>query len=70
MSLNINAVELLFWEKKKRDTKANRNLNNQREGPMAPATYVAEDDLIWHQWEGKPLVLEGSMPQCRGMLGH
>ena len=19
---------------------------------MAPATYVAEDDFIWHQWEG------------------
>ena len=33
---------------------------NQRvhmEGPMAPATYVAEDYLIWHQWEGRPLVL-------------
>jgi len=22
-----------------------------------PAAYVAEDDLIWHQWEEKPLVL-------------
>jgi hypothetical protein len=27
------------------------------EGPRAPATYVAEDNLIWHQWEGRPLVL-------------
>jgi hypothetical protein len=27
------------------------------EGPMAPATYVAEGVLIWHQWEERPLVL-------------
>ena len=24
---------------------------------MAPATYIAEDCLIWYQWEGKCLVL-------------
>jgi hypothetical protein len=24
---------------------------------MALATYVAEDCLIWHQWEGRSLVL-------------
>jgi hypothetical protein len=24
---------------------------------MAPATYIAEDSLIWHKWEGRPLVL-------------
>jgi hypothetical protein len=24
---------------------------------MAPAAYVAEDGLIWHQREGSPLVL-------------
>ena len=24
---------------------------------MAPDTYVAEDGLIWHQWEERPLVL-------------
>jgi hypothetical protein len=24
---------------------------------MAPAAYVAEDCLIWCQWEGRPLVL-------------
>jgi hypothetical protein len=24
---------------------------------MAIATYVAEDCLIWNQWEGRPLVL-------------
>jgi hypothetical protein len=23
---------------------------------MAPAAYVAEDGLVGHQWEGKPLV--------------
>jgi hypothetical protein len=33
---------------------------NQRvhmEGPMAPATFVAEGDIAGHQWEEKPLVL-------------
>jgi hypothetical protein len=24
---------------------------------MAPDIYVAEDGLVWHQWEGRPLVL-------------
>jgi hypothetical protein len=24
---------------------------------MAPAAYVAEDDLVWYQWEERPLVL-------------
>jgi hypothetical protein len=28
-----------------------------REGPMAPAAYVAEDDLVNHQREERPLVL-------------
>jgi hypothetical protein len=27
------------------------------EGPMAPAAYVAEDGLVGHQWEERPLVL-------------
>ena len=27
------------------------------EGPMAPAPYVAEDGLIGHQWEERPLIL-------------
>jgi hypothetical protein len=27
------------------------------EGPMAPATYVAEDGLVRHQWEERPLIL-------------
>ena len=36
------------------------------EGPMVPAAYVAEDGLIGHQWEKRPLVCEGSKPQCRG----
>jgi hypothetical protein len=26
-------------------------------GPMAPATYVAEDGLVGYQWEERPLVL-------------
>jgi hypothetical protein len=33
---------------------------NQRvhmEGSKAPATYAAEDSLIWHQWDGRPWVL-------------
>jgi hypothetical protein len=37
---------------------------------MAPAAYVAEDGLIWHQWEESPWSLEGSMPHCRGMPGQ
>jgi hypothetical protein len=28
------------------------------DGFIAPATYVAEDGLIWHQWEGRPLLLK------------
>jgi hypothetical protein len=27
------------------------------QGPMAPVTYVAEDDLVGHQWEEQPLGL-------------
>jgi hypothetical protein len=33
---------------------------NQRvhiEGPKAPTTYIAEDDLVGYQWEERPLVL-------------
>jgi hypothetical protein len=26
------------------------------EVPMVPAIYIAEDGLIWHQWEERPLV--------------
>jgi hypothetical protein len=25
---------------------------------MVPDTYVAEEDIIWHQWEGRPFVLQ------------
>jgi len=35
--------------------------------PMAPASYVAEDGLVGHQWEEKSLVLPNWIPQCRGM---
>jgi hypothetical protein len=37
---------------------------------MALSAYVAEDGLLSHQWEERPLVCEGSMPQCRGMPGQ
>jgi hypothetical protein len=39
------------------------------EGPMAPGAHVAEDGLIWHQWERRTLSCEGVMPHRRGMLG-
>ena len=28
-----------------------------KKNPMAPAAYVAEDGLVSHQWEERPLVL-------------
>lgn len=31
--------------------------------PMAPAAYVLEDRLIWHQWEGDPWSYGGWMTQ-------
>jgi hypothetical protein len=37
-----------------------QRLNHQRvnmEGPMALTIYIAQDCLIRHQWEGRPLVL-------------
>jgi hypothetical protein len=34
------------------------------EEARTPDTYVAEDGIIWHQWEGGG----GLMPQCREML--
>jgi hypothetical protein len=33
------------------------NQRVQVEWPMAPAAYVAEDGLVWHQWKWRPLVL-------------
>ena len=36
---------------------------------MAPAVYVAEDGLVGHQWVKRPLMCEGSMPQCREFEG-
>ena len=36
---------------------------------MAQAAYVAEDGLVGHQWEEKPLSCEGSMSQYRGKPG-
>ena len=40
--------------------RAPRDLSHQPngiEGPMATAAYVAEDCLVGHQWEERPLVL-------------
>jgi len=40
---------------------------------MALAAYVAEDGLVGHQWEDKPLILprlNNSHPQCRRMSGR
>jgi hypothetical protein len=64
------------WEEQQyqpsRPSRAPRDsTNNQRvymEGPMTPATYVAEDGLVCHQWEERPFPLscEGSMPQWCG----
>ena len=35
---------------------------------MASATYVAEDGVVWHQLEGRSLVLWRLVAQCRGVL--
>jgi len=38
---------------------------------MTPAAYVAEDGIVQHPEEKKPLKsCEGLFPQCRGMPGH
>jgi hypothetical protein len=42
---------------------------------MVPAAYIAEDGLIWHQWEGKPLVLwslttQFRVGECQGSDGE
>jgi hypothetical protein len=35
---------------------------------MIPAAFVAEDDLVRHQWEERrPSSCDGSMPQCRNL---
>ena len=36
---------------------------------MSLAAYVAEDDLVDHQWEERPWSCEDYMPQYRGMPG-
>jgi hypothetical protein len=36
---------------------------------MSLAAYVAENGLVGHQWEERPLVWEDYMPQYRGMPG-
>jgi hypothetical protein len=37
-------------------------------GLMAPAAYVADDELV-NQCEESPWSCEGFLPQCRGMPG-
>jgi len=32
---------------------------------MAPAAYVAEDGMVWHQWRRSPWSYEGLFPQER-----
>jgi hypothetical protein len=39
-------------------------------GTKAPATHVGKDSFVGYQWEKRPLVCEGSMPQCRGTPGQ
>jgi hypothetical protein len=34
-----------------------RKIHGDTEEPMVPAAYVAEDGLLGHQWEKKPLLL-------------
>jgi hypothetical protein len=36
---------------------------------MALAAYIAEDDLVSHQWRRGPWSYEGSMPSYRGIPG-
>ena len=33
------------------------------EGPMALASCVLQDGIVWHQWEERCLPCEGSIPQ-------
>jgi hypothetical protein len=43
-----------------RTPQSSQGLTNQgvhMKGTMFPAAYVAEDDLVRHQWEERPLVL-------------
>ena len=40
------------------------------EGPIAPATYVAEDGLVEHHEQRGPWSCVGSMPQCRRIPGQ
>ena len=36
---------------------------------MSLVAYVAEDGLVSHKWEERPLVCDDHMPQYRGMPG-
>jgi hypothetical protein len=45
------------------------NYKENMEGLMAPATYVAEDNLIWHQCGGGSWFCEDLIPKHRERLG-
>ena len=47
--------ELTSIPRAPRDYTTNQRV--QMEQPMAPAAYVAEEGLVGHQWEERPLVL-------------
>jgi hypothetical protein len=46
----------------------NHQPNSIMDGSMVPATYIAEDYPLWHQWEGRPSVLWRLIAPCKGML--
>jgi hypothetical protein len=39
------------------ESQSSQGLDHQPKVPMAPAAYIAEDDIVGHQWEEKPLGL-------------
>ena len=55
-----------------RSPQSSWGLDHQPKSTMegAMAVYVAEDGLVGHQWEERPLVLGCSMPQCKRMPGQ
>jgi hypothetical protein len=50
---------------------SSQELNHQpKSGSMAFTIYAAEDCLIWHQWEGRPLVLWRLVAPLNGDAGR
>ena len=52
---NLIGRTIISTNQNSRDETTNQRVH--MEGSMAPVTYVAEDGLVWHQWEGRPLLL-------------